>query len=102
MLDEVEPLIERAMAEWKLPGLAVAVVHDNWPILVEAFSQREVEAGLSVTTDTPFALSSVTKSFIVTGLAMLADERRLNWYKPVRKRSCPNEAIAEFGDHLTL
>ena len=45
MLDELEPLIERAMAEWKVPGLAVGVVHDDAPILVKAFGQRDVEAG---------------------------------------------------------
>jgi hypothetical protein len=33
MLDELEPLIERAMAEWKVPGLTIAVVHEDAPIL---------------------------------------------------------------------
>ncbi len=93
MLDDLEPLIEQAMAEWKVPGLAIAVVHEDAPILVKVFGQRDVEAGLPVTTDTQFALCSVTKSFTATGLAMLADERRLDWRKPVR------EYLPEFRLH---
>jgi CubicO group peptidase (beta-lactamase class C family) len=91
--DDLEPLIERVMAEWKVPGIAIAVVHNDEPVLVNAFGQRDIEAGLAVTTDTQFLLCSVTKSFTATGLAMLADERRLDWRKPVR------EYLPEFRLH---
>ena len=43
-----------------------------------------MEAGLSVTADTQFILCSVTKSFTALGLAILVDEGRLDWSKPVR------------------
>jgi CubicO group peptidase (beta-lactamase class C family) len=85
MLGDLEPLIHEAMAEWRIPGLAIAVVLNDEPILVEAFGHRDVEAGSPVTTDTQFVLCSVTKSFTATGLGMLADERRLDWRKPVRE-----------------
>jgi CubicO group peptidase (beta-lactamase class C family) len=45
---------------------------------------RDVEADLPVTEDTQFILCSVTKSFTALGLAMLVDEARLDWAKPVR------------------
>ena len=84
MLGDLDALIREAMAEWQIPGLAIAVVHHDEPILVQAFGQRDVEADLPITTDTQFILCSVTKSFTAAGLAMLADERRLDWLKPVR------------------
>ena len=93
MLDDLEPLIHEAMAEWKIPGLAIAVVHRDEPVLVKAFGRRDVEADLPVTTETQFVLCSVTKSFTATGLAMLTDERRLDWNKPVR------EYLREFRLH---
>ena len=83
--DDLEPLIERAMAEWRVPGLAIAVVHNDVPVFVKAFGRRDREKPeLPVTTETQFLLCSVTKSLTATGLAMLADERRLDWRKPVR------------------
>jgi len=92
-IPELELLIAEAMDEWKVPGLAVAVVQDGEVALLRAYGLRDVEAGLKVTTDTQFLIGSVTKSFTSTGLALLVDERRLDWTKPVR------DYIPEFRLH---
>ena len=89
----LESLITEAMEEWKVPGLAIAVVQDGEVALVRAYGLRDVEAGLKATTDTQFLIGSVTKSFTATGLALLMDERRLDWTKPVR------EYLPEFRLH---
>ena len=81
---ELERLIPEAMDEWKVPGLAVAVVQNGEVALVRPYCLRDVEAGLPVTTDTQFTICSITKSFTATGLALLVDERRIDWKKPVR------------------
>jgi CubicO group peptidase (beta-lactamase class C family) len=81
---ELERLITEAMDEWKIPGLAAAVVQNGEVALVRAYGLRDVEAGSKVTTDTQFLIGSVTKSFTATGLALLMDERRIDWTKPVR------------------
>jgi CubicO group peptidase (beta-lactamase class C family) len=81
---ELEALIAEAMEEWKVPGLATAVVQNGEVAFVKAYGLRDVEASLPVTTDTHFAICSITKSFTSTGLALLVDERRLDWKKPVR------------------
>jgi CubicO group peptidase (beta-lactamase class C family) len=90
---DLESLIAEAMGEWKIPGLAIAVVQNREVALLKAFGQRDVEAGLPVTTDTQFMICSITKSFTATGLALLVDERRLDWTKPVR------DYIPEFRLH---
>jgi CubicO group peptidase (beta-lactamase class C family) len=92
-IPELELVIAEAMDEWKVPGLAVAVVQNGEVALVRAYGLRDVEAGLPATTDTQFLIGSVTKSFTATGLALLVDERRLDWKKPVR------EYIPEFRLH---
>jgi CubicO group peptidase (beta-lactamase class C family) len=81
------------MGEWKVPGLAIVVVQNGEVTLVRAYGFRDVEAGLKVTTDTQFLIGSVTKSFTSTGLALLMDERRRDWKKPVR------DYIPEFRLH---
>lgn len=54
-------------------------------MFLKACGQRDVEAGLPVTTEAQFILCSITKSFTAAGLGMLVDERRLDWMKPVRE-----------------
>jgi CubicO group peptidase (beta-lactamase class C family) len=90
---ELERLVAEAMDEWKVPGLALAVVQNGEVALLGAYGLRDVEAGLKTTTDTQFLIGSVTKSFTASGLALLVDERRLDWSKPVR------EYIPEFRLH---
>jgi CubicO group peptidase (beta-lactamase class C family) len=51
---------------------------------------------LGRTTDTRFLICSITKSFTATGLALLVDERRLDWKKRVR------DYIPEFRLHDTV
>ena len=92
-IPELERLIAEVMEEWKVPGLAVAVVQNGEVAFVRPYGLRDVEAGLKVTTDTQLQLRSVSKSFTATGLALLVDERRMDWKKPVR------EYIAEFRLH---
>jgi CubicO group peptidase (beta-lactamase class C family) len=89
----LERLITEAMDEWKVPGLAVAVVQNGEVAFVRPYGLRDVEAGLKVTTDTQFLIGSISKSFAATGLALLVDERRLDWKKPVR------DYIPEFRLH---
>ena len=89
----LELLITEAMDEWKVPGLALAVVQNGEAALVRAYGLRDVEAGLKATTDTQFLIGSITKSFTSTGLALLVDEGRLDWKKPVR------DYIPEFRLH---
>ena len=83
-IPELERLITEAMDEWKIPGLAVAVVQNGEVALVRAYGLRDVEAGFQVTTDTQFLTGSITKSFTATGLTLLMDERRIDWKKPVQ------------------
>lgn len=102
-IPEFELLVAEIMEEWKVPGLAVAVVQNAEVGFVKPYGLRDIEAGLKVTTDTQFQLMSVSKPFTATGLAQLVDQRRLDWDKPVR------EYIPEFrlhdavaGDRVTV
>src|SRR5215472_8543801 len=60
---ELDALVADAMSEWKIPGLAIAVVQNGAAALLKAYGLRDVEAQLRVTTDTHFMICSITKSF---------------------------------------
>jgi len=92
-VSELDSLVASAMSEWKVPGLAIAVVQSGAVALLKAYGDRDAEARLPLTTDTHFMICSITKSFTSTGLAVLVDERQLDWKKPVR------DYIPEFRLH---
>ena len=92
-MPELDRLAVDAMADWKVPGLALAVVQDGKVAFTKGYGQRDVEASLPVTTSTQFLICSITKSFTATGVALLHNEGRLDWTKPVR------DYIPEFRLH---
>jgi CubicO group peptidase (beta-lactamase class C family) len=93
LIPELDRLAVDSMADWKVPGAAIAVVQDGKVALAKAYGQRDVEANLPVTAATRFVIGSITKSFTATGVALLHDEGRLDWTKPVR------DYIPEFRLH---
>ena len=76
--------VESVMAEWKVPGLGVAIVEDGKTVFAKGYGWRNVEQQLPVTPDTLFAIGSNTKSFTATLLAMQVDEGTLAWDTPIR------------------
>jgi len=90
---ELDQLAINAMADWKVPGAALAVVQHGKVALARAYGQRDVEANLPVTPSTQFLIGSITKTFTATAVALLHNEERLDWTKPVR------DYIPEFRLH---
>jgi CubicO group peptidase (beta-lactamase class C family) len=87
---EIQPasldrMIEATRDAWGVPGVAVAIVHGDDTVYLKGFGVRRIGASDPVTPDTLFAICSVTKTFTSAALAILADERKLQWDDPVRK-----------------
>lgn len=84
-LNGLDAFIEQVIDEWKVPGLAIAVVDDGEVVLSNGYGYRDMERELPVTPRTLFAIGSITKSFTVALLGMLVDEGELDWDTPVRE-----------------
>jgi CubicO group peptidase (beta-lactamase class C family) len=84
-LKKFPEFVTKAMAEWKVPGMAIAIVKDGKVILSEGFGLRDVKNNLKVTPQTIFAIGSSSKAFTATTMGILADEGKLDWDKPVRE-----------------
>ena len=87
---DLDALAANVMAEWHIPGLALAVLRRDAPPLLQAFGFTDIEGRTRVETTTLFPIGSITKSFTATGLGLLVDEGKLGWDVPVR------EILAEF------
>jgi len=75
--------VEKARADWKTPGLALAVIADDRVLLARGFGERDVEKKKPVTSGTLFAIGSCTKAFTTFVLATLVNDGLLDWDKPV-------------------
>lgn len=60
-----------------VPGMSVAVVRGDAPVLLRGFGVTDVSSRTPVTADTPFYIASSTKSF--TGMAAAILEQRGRW-----------------------
>jgi CubicO group peptidase (beta-lactamase class C family) len=67
----------------QVPGLGFGIVKDGKILLSEGFGYRDLEKKLPATANTQFAIGSSTKAFTTLCMAILADQGKLEWDKPV-------------------
>jgi CubicO group peptidase (beta-lactamase class C family) len=75
----LDSFIQATMKEWKVPGAAVAIVHDQSVVYIHAFGVRDIRTGQPVTPATLFDIGSCTKAFTAAAIAMLVDEGKMGW-----------------------
>lgn len=75
----LDEYIAKAMADWQVPGLAVAVVRNDSVIYARGFGVRELGSSAPVDEHTLFAIASTTKAMTAAAIGMLVDEGRLDW-----------------------
>jgi CubicO group peptidase (beta-lactamase class C family) len=83
-LEGFDAVVDKAIHDFKVPGLAIAVVKDGEVIYARGFGKRDVEKNLPVTPATLFAIGSCTKAFTTFVMGTLVDEGKLNWDAPAR------------------
>jgi len=77
--------IARAVHDWEIPGLSIAVVKDGTTVYSRGFGLRHADAAGLVDEHTLFTIGSCTKAFTATAVAMLVMDGKLSWDDPVRK-----------------
>jgi CubicO group peptidase (beta-lactamase class C family) len=82
---QVDRLVAETMRQWKLPGLAVAVVKDDKVIVAKGYGVKELGGSAPITDQTLFQIASTSKAFTTAAMAMLVDEKKLSWDDPVRQ-----------------
>ncbi|MHB8425949.1 MAG: serine hydrolase domain-containing protein, partial [Gammaproteobacteria bacterium] len=75
--------VHKAMAQWQVPGLAVAIVKDGKLVFARGYGVRELGKPGKVNADTLFTIGSVSKQFTVAALGTLVSAGKLTWDAPV-------------------
>jgi len=81
--DDLDAWIQSVMADWQVPGLAVGAIRDGTVVLARTYGTVDAEGSAPITTNTAFAIGSVTKTMTATALAMMVAEGTLEWDSPV-------------------
>ena len=94
-LQQMEPLIEQALGDKKMPGCVVCIGRHGKIAWLKAYGQRQlVPEPLPMTTDTVFDLASITKPVATATSIMLLIEK-----KQLRLEQTVAEIIPAFGVH---
>jgi CubicO group peptidase (beta-lactamase class C family) len=82
---DLDQWVARAMQEFDVPGMALAIVKDGQVVVSKGYGVRELGKPGKVDAHTLFGIASNTKAFTATALGMLVDEKKLSWDDPVNK-----------------
>lgn len=77
--DKLSAVIEKSMARFNVPGMAVAVVQNDQVVLAKGFGVTHLDTKKAVTAHTLFGIASNTKAFTSAALAMLIEQGKLSW-----------------------
>ena len=82
---EIDALVEKAMKEFNVAGVAVAVVKDGKIIHEKGYGVKSVDSKQPVNEHTDFQIASNSKAFTTVALAILVEEGKLAWKDSVKK-----------------
>lgn len=78
-LEGFDQVIEKTLADYQIPGLAIGIIVDGYPIYSKGFGYRDIEKKLPVTPSTLFAIGSCSKAFTSFVVGTLIDEGLFSW-----------------------
>ena len=82
---EFDAYVARALKEFDVPGVAVAVVKDGKVVFAKGYGVRKLGDPMPVDDKTLFGIASNSKAFTAACLAILVDEGKMKWDDPVIK-----------------
>ncbi len=71
--------VAKAVKDWNVTGLAIAVVHDDSLVFAKGYGLVDQRATTPVNEHTRFAIGSTTKAMTSAALGMLVDEHKLRF-----------------------
>ncbi len=75
----LDDVVERTLKEFNVPGIAVGVIQDGKVVLIKGYGIRKLGDSAPVTGKTLFGIASNTKAFTAAALAILVDEKKIDW-----------------------
>lgn len=77
--------VNKAIRDWEVPGLSIAIVKDDKVVYAKGFGVRKLGESAPVDERTLFAIGSSSKAFTAAAVAILVDEGKVKWDDPATK-----------------
>ncbi|MZR30240.1 serine hydrolase [Sneathiella litorea] len=84
-VEQLDELTQAIMAETKVPGLAVAVVHQGKTLFAKGYGVREIGKNDPIDPDTVFQIASLSKSVSASVVAHQVSKGTVSWDDPVQQ-----------------
>ena len=81
---QVDSLVQKAMKQYEVAGIAVAIVKDGKVIHEKGYGVKSIATKQPVDEHTNFQIASNSKAFTTAALAILIDEGKLSWKDKVK------------------
>jgi CubicO group peptidase (beta-lactamase class C family) len=82
---DFDEYVNKAIKDWGVPGVAIAIVKDDKIVFAKGFGVRELNKPEPVDQLTIFAIGSSSKAFTAASLAILVDQAKIKWDDPATK-----------------
>ncbi|HUQ81211.1 MAG TPA: serine hydrolase [Gemmatimonadaceae bacterium] len=82
-LRDFDAYVAKAMKDWKVPGMAIAIVRNDSIVFAKGYGVRKLGDPTPIDPHTVFAIGSATKAFTAAAVAMMVDEGKMKWDAPV-------------------
>ncbi|TVQ67558.1 MAG: serine hydrolase [Balneolaceae bacterium] len=76
---DLSSFIEEGLQEWDIPGMAVAIVHQDEVVFTGGYGVRRKGEPDPVDENTLFGVASITKAITAAALGILVDEGKIGW-----------------------
>jgi CubicO group peptidase (beta-lactamase class C family) len=80
----IDSLVEKTIASFRVPGIAVGVVKDGKIIHAKGYGFRSFKNRQPVTPNTQFGIASNSKAFTAAALGILVEQGKIKWEDHVR------------------
>jgi CubicO group peptidase (beta-lactamase class C family) len=80
---QLDAYVTATMKEWKVPGLALAIVKDDSIVYAKGYGTRTVGKSEPVDANTIFAIGSASKAFTAALVAMAVDDGKMKFDEKV-------------------
>ncbi len=81
--ENFDDYVKKVMETFQVPGAAVAIVKDGRVLLAKGYGMKKTGKQDPIDAETLFGIASNTKAFTAAALAILAEEGRVDWDRPV-------------------
>jgi CubicO group peptidase (beta-lactamase class C family) len=81
----LDTIATQMLAQTGVPGMAIAVVHDDQVVYAKGFGVRDVRTGKAVDANTVFELASLSKPVGATVVARSVSRHAVAWDEPVSR-----------------